>query len=109
MWENRNKFDLVDSPHESDYYNPTNSKEIIQFKDETSDKCIIEFVGLRLILYSFIVVNGESVTGADRHIGETTSTATSGKDSRQGHIARSNQESETYRLSPTSAGVHSRV
>jgi hypothetical protein len=55
IWEHRDKFDLSDYPRDSPYYDATNAKVIGKFKDEACGKSIIEFVGLRPKMYSFLV------------------------------------------------------
>jgi hypothetical protein len=54
--ENRNKFDLSNYPKEHPLYDITNKKVIGAFKPETLTE-IIEFVGLRSKLYSYICVD----------------------------------------------------
>ena len=53
MKNNKDYFDLSDYPKDHPLYCADNKKVIGKFKNETSEKQIIEFVGLRPKLYSF--------------------------------------------------------
>ena len=53
MKNNKEQFDLSDYPKDHPLYCADNKKVIGKFKNETSEKQIIEFVGLRPKLYSF--------------------------------------------------------
>lgn len=55
MWDNREKFDLSEYPKDF-YRDDTNNKVIGKFKDETSGMPIVEFVGLRPKMYSFVAL-----------------------------------------------------
>lgn len=52
--EYRDWFDLSEYDNSSKYYDPKNSKVIGKFKDEAAKDEIVEFVGLRSKLYSYI-------------------------------------------------------
>jgi hypothetical protein len=55
IWWHRSKFDLSNYPKDF-YHDSENNKVIGKFKDETSSKPIIEFVGLRPKMYSFLTL-----------------------------------------------------
>ena len=62
LFADRVHFDLASYEKTSPFFDPTNNKVIGKFKDETLGKPIIEFVGLRPKMYSFIVEeNGHEV------------------------------------------------
>ena len=46
FWHDKDKFDNSDYPENSPYYDKTNKKVIVKFKDEASSFPIVEFVGL---------------------------------------------------------------
>ena len=54
MYEMKEHFDLSGYSKTNPIYDNTNNKEIGKFKDETGDKIIKEFVGVRPKCYSFI-------------------------------------------------------
>ena len=51
----RERFDFASFDKSSPFYEGMNNKVIGKFKDETSGKPIIEFVGLRPKMYSFLI------------------------------------------------------
>ena len=57
FWNDKDKFDNSDYNKESPFYNTTNKKVIGKFKDEACGAPIIEFVGLRSKMYSYIKDN----------------------------------------------------
>ena len=57
FWFNRNKFDNSEYPESSPYFDKTNKKVIGKFKDEALGIPIIEFVGLRSKMYSYMKDN----------------------------------------------------
>ena len=57
FWKNKNKFDNSDYPENSPFYDKTNKKVIGKFKDEVSGMPIIEFIGLRSKMYSYLKEN----------------------------------------------------
>ena len=59
FFKDNNKFDNSDYPENSPYFNKTNKKVIGKFKDETSGIPIIEFIGLRSKMYSYIKDNSK--------------------------------------------------
>ena len=61
IWDNRELFDLADYPSDF-YHDPANKKVIGKFKDETSAKPILEFVGLRPKMYSFTTLRDAEST-----------------------------------------------
>ena len=48
------KFDNSDYPENSPYYDKTNKKVIGKFEDEAASTLIVEFVGLKSKMYSYI-------------------------------------------------------
>jgi hypothetical protein len=54
MTENKEYFDLSDYAKDHELFDNTNKKVIGKFKNESSDSQIIEFVGLRSKLYSYL-------------------------------------------------------
>ena len=62
MVEHKDLYDLADYPSEHFLYDTTNNKVIGKFKDETKGEPIVEFIGLRPKMYSFVtmsMVNGQ--------------------------------------------------
>ena len=59
MNANREHFDLSDYPKDHPLYCADNKKVIGKFKNETSEKLITEFIGLRPKLYSFKTDDGK--------------------------------------------------
>jgi len=57
FWNDKNKFDNSNYPESSPYFDKTNKKVIIKFKDEAAGVPIYEFVGLRSKMYSYIKDN----------------------------------------------------
>ena len=57
FWNDKNKFDNSDYPKSSPYFDDMNKKVIGRFKDEASGIPIIEFVGLRSKMYSYMKDN----------------------------------------------------
>ena len=60
MFADRAQFDFGSYPPNSTYFDATNDKLIGKFKDETSGDPILEFIGLRPKMYSFITVSDEN-------------------------------------------------
>lgn len=54
MKENKEHFDLSEYPEDSEFYDPTNTKVIGKFKNESIQQ-ITEFIGLRAKLYAYSV------------------------------------------------------
>ena len=54
FWNDIDKFDNNDYPENSLYYDKTNKKVIGKFKDEAASTPVVEFVGLRSKMYSYI-------------------------------------------------------
>ena len=59
FWNDKDKFDNSDYPENSPYFDKTNKKVIGKFKDEAAGVPIVEFVGLRSKMYSYIKDNDE--------------------------------------------------
>lgn len=57
LWQDKHLFDNSDYPKDNKYFNITNKKVIGKFKDESASIPIIEFVGLRSKMYSYIKEN----------------------------------------------------
>ena len=60
FWADKDKFDFSDYNKNSGFYDPTNKKVIGKMKDETKGVPIVEFVGLRSKMYSY--VQNEDIT-----------------------------------------------
>ena len=54
FWNDKEKFDNSDYPKSSPYFDKVNKKVIGKFKDEAAGIPIIEFVGLRSKMYSYL-------------------------------------------------------
>ena len=57
FWNDKDKFDNSDYPESSLYFDKMNKKVIGKFKDEAAGIPIIEFIGLRSKMYSYIKEN----------------------------------------------------
>ena len=57
--KDKNKFDNSDYPENSPYFNKINKKVIGKFKDEAAGVPVVEFIGLRSKMYSYIKDNDE--------------------------------------------------
>ena len=71
FWDDKEKFDNSDYPQDSLYFNKTNKKVIGKFKDEAAGVPIVEFVGLRSKMYSYIKDNqkeGKTAKGIKKNI-----------------------------------------
>ena len=64
FFKDKSKFDNSDYPENSPYFNKTNKKVLGKFKDEASGVPIIEFVGLRSKMYSYMKDNDKDVKTA---------------------------------------------
>ena len=75
LFADRDYFDFASYDKKSPFYDPTNNKVIGKFKDETLGKPVIEFVGLRPKMYSFLIEeNGHEI---DKHRAKGISRAAS--------------------------------
>ena len=54
FWNDKDKFDNSDYPGNSPYYDKTNKKVIGKFKDEAASIPVVEFIGLKFKMYSYI-------------------------------------------------------
>ena len=54
FWYDKDKFDNSDYPKSSPYHDKTNKKVIGKLKDEAASIPIVEFVGLKSKMYSYI-------------------------------------------------------
>ena len=71
FWNDKDKFDNSDYSPDSPYFNETNKKVIGKFKDEAAGTPIVEFVGLRSKMYSYIKDNekgGKTAKGVKKNI-----------------------------------------
>ena len=71
FWNDKDRFDNSDYPESSPYFDKTNKKVIGLFKDETSFIPILEFIGLRSKMYSYIKDNqkeGKTAKGIKKNI-----------------------------------------
>ena len=71
FFKDKSKFDNSDYPENSPYFNKTNKKVIGKFKDEAAGVPIIEFVGLRSKMYSYMKDNdkgGKTAKGIKKNI-----------------------------------------
>ena len=71
FWKDKDKFDNSDYPEGSPYFDKINKKIIGKFKDEAAGIPIIEFVGLRSKMYSYIKDNdkgGKTAKGIRKNI-----------------------------------------
>ena len=57
LWQDKHTFDNSDYPKDSKFFDTSNKKVIGKFKDEAASIPIIEFVGLRSKMYSYIKEN----------------------------------------------------
>ena len=60
VWEDKNLFDNSDYPKESPFFDSTYKKVISKFKDEAAGMPIVEFVGLRSKVYSYVKDSGKN-------------------------------------------------
>ena len=71
FWNDKDKFDNSDYPKNSPYYDKTNKKVIGKFKDEAASTPIVDFVGLKSKLYSYIINDekgGKTAKGIERNV-----------------------------------------
>ena len=71
FWNDKDKFDNSDYSPDSPYFNETNKKVIGKFKDEAAGTTLVEFVGLRSKIYSYIKDDnkgGKSAKGVKKNI-----------------------------------------
>ena len=66
FWNDKDRFDNNDYPENSPYFNKTNKKVIGKFKDEAAGVPVVEFVGLRSKMYSYIKENQKGGKTAKR-------------------------------------------
>ena len=59
FWNDRNLFDNSDYPESSPFFDKSNKKVIGKFKDEVAGTPIVEFVGLRSKMYSYLKDNNK--------------------------------------------------
>ena len=69
VWEHKDLFDLAGYPADF-YHDAANNKVIGKFKDEANSEPILEFVGLRPKMYSYVTV--KDATAAEPAVSEKT-------------------------------------
>ena len=71
FWNDKDKFDNSDYPENSPHFDKTNKKVIGKFKDEAAGVPIVEFIGLRSKMYSYMKDNqkgGKTAKGIKKNI-----------------------------------------
>ena len=71
FFKDKSKFDNSDYNNESPFYNTTNKKVIGKFKDEAAGIPIIEFIGLRSKMYSYMkddMKGGKTAKGIKKNV-----------------------------------------
>ena len=71
FWSDKDRFDNSDYDEKSPFYNITNKKVIGKFKDEAAGQPIIEFIGLRSKMYSYVKDNetgGKTAKGIKKNV-----------------------------------------
>ena len=77
FFKDKSKFDNSDYPENSPYFNITNKKVIGCFKDEAAGVPVVEFVGLRSKMYSYMKDNdkgGKTAKGIKKNVIENNLT-----------------------------------
>ena len=68
-------YDNSDYPKDSKFYHDANKKVVGKMKDECAGKIMVEYVGLRPKMYSFIYLDNETMKGKHRAKGIQKSTS----------------------------------
>ena len=71
FWNDKNMFDNSDYPENSPYYCNANKKVIGKFKDEACEVPIVEFIGLKSKMYSYVKDNekgGKTAKGIKKNV-----------------------------------------
>ena len=71
FFKDKSKFDNSDYPENSPYFNKINKKIIGKFKDEAAGVPVVEFIGLRSKMYSYLKDNdvcGKTAKGIKKYI-----------------------------------------
>ena len=71
FFKDKSKFDNSDNPENSPYFNKINKKIIGKFKDEAAGVPVVEFIGLRSKMYSYLKDNdvcGKTAKGIKKYI-----------------------------------------
>ena len=71
FWNDKEKFDNSDYPEDSKYFFKENKKVIGKFKDEAAGIPVVEFIGLRSKMYSYIKDNekgGKTAKGIKKNV-----------------------------------------
>ena len=64
FWNDKDRFDNNDYNKESPFYNTANKKVLGKYKDETAGVPVVEFVGLRSKMYSYVTDNEQTARTA---------------------------------------------
>ncbi|KAF0147428.1 MAG: hypothetical protein FD143_3066 [Ignavibacteria bacterium] len=91
----RNLFDYSGYPKDSPFYDNTNNKVIGKFKDETNGIPILEFLGLRPKMYSYILVTQNGII-IEKHRAKGIQTAASKLIRHQDYLAQLNAPLENF-------------
>ena len=71
FFKDKNKFDNSDYPENSPYFDKTNKKVIGKFKDEAAGVPVVEFIGLRSKMYSYMkddMNGGKTAKGIKKNV-----------------------------------------
>ena len=71
FWNDKDRFDNSDYSENSSYFNKTNKKVIGKFKDEAAGVPVVEFIGLRSKMYSYMKDNdkgGKTCKGVKKQV-----------------------------------------
>ena len=71
FWNDKDRFDNSDYPENSPYFNKTNKKVIGKFKDEAAGVPVVEFIGLRSKMYSYMkddMNGGKTAKGIKKNV-----------------------------------------
>ena len=81
MWEARELYDLAEYPKNSPFYDPSNNKVIGKMKDEAKGQPVVEFIGLRPKMYSYLTLDVATGTEniSEKHTAKGISAATSAR------------------------------
>ena len=94
MKQHRDLFDFSGYPKHHFCYDPTNNKVIGKFKDEANGLIIIEFIGLRPKMYSYIVLSDDGIV--EKHRAKGINSAASRKLKHADYLKQLNQPTENY-------------
>ena len=92
--QHKELFDFSGYPKQHFCYDPTNNKVIGKFKDEANGDIIIEFIGLRAKMYSYIVLSQHGIQ--EKHRAKGISSAASRKLNHADYLQQLNLPTENY-------------